>query len=163
MNHEKIISLDGLKKYWFDSYENVLFTNGCFDLFHAGHAKALNDIKKDSQSNCFLIVGVNSDKSIKKIKGESRPIINQNERAYVVACHRAVDMVFIFDEENVSSYIKMIRPNFWYKSSDYDIKSINQEERLSIEEVNGEIKFINLVDGISTSKIINKIGGIFIE
>ena len=145
------------------SYENVLFTNGCFDLFHAGHAKALNDIKKDSQSNCFLIVGVNSDKSIKKIKGETRPIINQNERAYVVACHRAVDMVFIFDEENVSSYIKMIRPNFWYKSSDYDIKSINQEERLSIEEVNGEIKFINLVDGISTSKIINKIGGIFIE
>lgn len=163
MNHKKIVSIEELIKYRADSNDLVLFTNGCFDLFHAGHAKALSDIKKDAGRDSFLIVGINSDKSVKNLKGESRPIITENQRAYIVACHEAVDMVFLFDEEDVSDYIKIIRPDFWYKSSDYTLESLNEKEKLNLSAVNGKLKLINLVEDISTTKIVKQIGGNLIE
>ena len=163
MNHEKIISVEKLTNIRFQLNKSILFTNGCFDLFHAGHAKALNDIKKDAGKDYILVIGINSNKSVKNIKGKFRPIISEEQRAYIVACHEAVDMVFIFDEEDVSPYIKIIRPDFWYKSSDYIFDSLNEKEKSNLQIVNGTIKFIDLVENISTSKIIKKIGGNLIE
>jgi rfaE bifunctional protein nucleotidyltransferase chain/domain len=163
MNHKKIISIEKLAKFWFNPNDSTLFTNGCFDLFHAGHAKALNDIKKDGGKDSVLVVGINSDKSVKNLKGEFRPIIPEEQRAYIVACHEAVDMVFIFDEEDVSPYIRIIRPDFWYKSSDYTFESLNEKEKLNLSAVNGSVKFIDLVEEISTTKIVRKIGRDLIE
>jgi rfaE bifunctional protein nucleotidyltransferase chain/domain len=163
MNHEKIVSIEKLAKTWFEPTDLTLFTNGCFDLFHAGHAKALSDIKKDAGKDSVLVVGINSDKSVKNLKGESRPIIPEEQRAYIVACHEAVDMVFIFDEEDVSPYIKIIRPDFWYKSSDYTFDSLNEKEKLNLLAVDGTVKLINLVEDISTTKIVKKIGRNLIE
>jgi rfaE bifunctional protein nucleotidyltransferase chain/domain len=163
MNHKKIVSIGELIKYWFNPNDLVLFTNGCFDLFHAGHAKALSDIKKDAGKDSVLVVGINSDKSVKNLKGEFRPIIPEEQRAYIVACHESVDMVFIFDEEDVSPYIKIIRPDFWYKSSDYTIDSINEKEKLNLLAVDGTLKLINLVEDISTTKIVKQIGRNLIE
>jgi len=163
MNHKKIISIEKLAKFWFDPNDLILFTNGCFDLFHAGHAKALNDIKKHGGEDSVLVVGINSDKSVKNLKGEFRPFIPEEQRAYIVACHEAVDMVFIFDEEDVSPYIRIIRPDFWYKSSDYTFESLNEKEKLNLSAVNGEVKFIDLVEDISTTKIVSKIGRALIE
>jgi len=163
MNHEKIVSVEKLAKTWFDPNNLTLFTNGCFDLFHAGHAKALSDIKKDAGKDSVLVVGINSDKSVKSLKGEFRPIIPEEQRAYIVACHEAVDMVFIFDEEDVSPYIKIIRPDFWYKSSDYTFDSLNEKEKLNLLAVDGTVKLINLVEDISTTQIVKKIGRNLIE
>jgi len=163
MNHKKIASIEKLANIRFKSNKLILFTNGCFDLYHAGHAKALNDIKKDAGKDSILIIGINSNESVKNIKGKFRPIISEEHRAYIVACHEAVDIVFIFDEEDVSSYIKIIRPDFWYKSSDYTFDSLNEKEKLNLLAVNGTVKLINLVEGISTSKIIKKIRRSLIE
>ncbi len=163
MNHKKIVSIEKLAKHWFNPHDLTLFTNGCFDLFHAGHSKALSDIKKDAGKDSFLVVGINSDKSVKNLKGEYRPIIPEEQRAYIIACHEAVDMVFLFDEEDVSSYIKIIRPDFWYKSSDYTLDSLNEKEKLNLLSVNGNVKFIDLVKDISTTQIVKKIGRNLIE
>lgn len=135
----------------------IVLTNGCFDLFHYGHASALDSIKERVGDDALLIVAVNSDKSVKRIKGDSRPIYNQEQRAYLVACHQAVDVVFIFDDDNIATYIKMISPDFWFKSEDYNLNSLNVLEKLAIAECGGQVLFTPLVNDVSTSIFIEKI------
>ena len=113
MKHKKILTFDAIKKERQLATEMELcgikqffiFANGCFDLFHAGHAHMLNNMKSMCSLNSKLVVGVNSDKSVRALKGSQRPIIPQGQRAYIVACQEAVDYVFIINkiDENIHS------------------------------------------------------------
>ena len=132
--------------------KKVVFTNGCFDILHAGHvdylskAKALGDI---------LIVGMNSDASIRNIKGPLRPIIPESERAALVAGLKAVDYVTLFDENTPGVLIDELVPDILVKGADWSIENIVGRER--VEANGGEVKTITFVSQQSTSKIINTI------
>ena len=130
------------------------FVNGCFDLFHAGHASLLNSAKSLSGTNSKLVVGINSDSSIKRLKGASRPIVSAVERAYIVACHEDVDYVFIFNDNGVSKYLKQLQPNFWYKGDEYSLDNLDKKEKRAMGEC--ILRPLPLTCGQSSSKIIDK-------
>jgi rfaE bifunctional protein nucleotidyltransferase chain/domain len=128
------------------------FTNGCFDILHFGHIELL----KKAKSKCdFLIVGLNSDKSIKKIKGNKRPILNLKNRIKVIKSIKYVNKVIVFDETNPLKVIKKIKPDIIFKGSDYKLKNIVgynfQMKR------NKKIEIIKLIGDISTTKILKKL------
>jgi rfaE bifunctional protein nucleotidyltransferase chain/domain len=163
MKHTKIISFEqikrerefarelekcGIKKFF-------IFTNGCFDLFHAGHASLLNTMKSACSLNSKLVVGINGDASVKALKGEGRPILSAKQRAYTVACHEAVDYVFIFNTKTVAKQLKELQPDFWCKGGDYDEQSLNKSELKA--SGNAILKVIPFVENISSTDIINKI------
>ncbi|RMG42194.1 MAG: HAD-IIIA family hydrolase [Candidatus Dadabacteria bacterium] len=152
---EKITTRDNLVKLagkFKGEGRKIGFTSGVFDLLHAGHV----DYLREAKSFCdLLIVAVNSDKSVKEIKGEKRPLIPESERAKVVAALEAVDYVFIFDDPNNNTNIKLLKPDVYIKAGDY------QKETLSsaplVEEYGGEVKLIKLKHDISTSSIVETI------
>jgi len=163
MKHKKIISFEeikrerefarevekcGIKKFF-------IFTNGCFDLFHAGHASLLNSMKSACSLNSKLIVAINGDSSVKKLKGQGRPILSAKQRAYTVACHEAVDYVFIFNTKTVAKHLKELQPDFWCKGGDYDESSLNKSEVKA--KGSAILKVIPFVENISTTQIINKL------
>jgi rfaE bifunctional protein nucleotidyltransferase chain/domain len=129
--------------------KKVVFTNGVFDLIHAGHvdylkkAKALGDI---------LIVGMNTDDSVRRIKGDKRPILKQDERAFIISNLKPVDYVVFFDEDTPQKLIDEIIPDILVKGADWSIDKIVGRE--TVEENGGEVKTITFVNNQSTSKII---------
>ena len=163
MKHKKIMTFDEVKKQRLFARELELmgikkffiFTNGCFDLFHAGHASLLNSMKNACSLNSKLVVGINGDASVKSIKGQDRPIISAKQRAYTVACHEAVDYVFIFNTKTVSKQLKELQPDFWCKGGDYDEDSLNKSELKA--KGNAILKVIPFIENVSTSDIIKKI------
>lgn len=155
MNHPKIVRPETIIYQCQIRGIKVAFTNGCFDLFHAGHAHLLQSIKQELPDDCALVVGVNGDKSVKKNKGPNRPIISQEQRAFLVACHESVDYVFLFDEKTVESYLRHFKPWRWYKGGDYSITTLDPVERLACGQT--EVRFIPFVEDISATKIIEKI------
>jgi|TARA_R100001460_G_scaffold103447_2_gene148634 D-beta-D-heptose 7-phosphate kinase/D-beta-D-heptose 1-phosphate adenosyltransferase len=163
MKHKKIISFEEIKREREFSRELekcgikkfFIFTNGCFDLFHAGHASLLNTMKSACSLNSKLVVGINSDASVKALKGEGRPILSAKQRAYTVACHEAVDYVFIFNTKTVAKQLKELQPDFWCKGGDYDEESLNKSELKA--SGNAILKVIPFVENISSTDIINKI------
>src|SRR5690554_4526285 len=130
----------------------VVLTNGCFDLLHAGHLKTFREAKKLGD---ILVVGLNSDCSVKTIKGEQRPLIAQADRAQLVAALEPVDYVVIFDEPTVDSLLEMINPDIYVKGGDYTLESLPEKE--TILRLGIKVFFIPMVKGISTTEIINKI------
>ena len=148
----KDIEKFGIKKFF-------IFTNGCFDLFHSGHATLLSAMKNCCSLNSKLIVGINSDSSVKSLKGKNRPILNSKQRAYTVACHESVDYVFTFDTKTVAKQLRELQPDFWCKGGDYDNDSLKKSELNAFwsNPTAGAIKFIPFIDNISTTDIINKI------
>lgn len=134
--------------------KTFVLTNGCFDLFHAGHAYGLN---KASEYGDLLWVGINSDKSVKELKGEHRPINSQNNRGYLLNSLKVVDGVFLFDKQNLADEILLLKPDTYVKSTDYNYDSMNKEERNALEKVGSKIFFVPLLEKHSTSLIINKI------
>jgi D-beta-D-heptose 7-phosphate kinase / D-beta-D-heptose 1-phosphate adenosyltransferase len=128
--------------------KKIVFTNGCFDLLHAGHVKYLEASKNFGD---ILIVGLNSNKSVKNIKGNDRPINSEYDRAYLLAALESVDYVVIFDEDTPINLIKSIRPDTLVKGADYEGKNVVGQE------IAKKLKLIDFVDGKSTSKIIKKI------
>ncbi len=128
--------------------KRIVFTNGCFDIIHAGHVDYLEKAKSFGD---FLIVGMNSDSSIKKIKGEKRPIIPENYRARVLEGLKPVDCVFIFDEETPLKVVKIVKPDVLVKGADWPI------EKIIGREFAKEVKRIPFKFDISTTKIIEKI------
>ncbi len=128
----------------------IVFTNGCFDIIHRGHVEYLNKAKKLGD---VLIVGINSDESVKKIKGDKRPIIPLYSRAYVLDNLKAVDFVVPFDEETPIELIKIIKPDVHVKGGDYKEEDLPEAE--IVKDYGGEIKIIPLIEGYSTTKIIN--------
>ncbi|MBA2852745.1 rfaE bifunctional protein nucleotidyltransferase chain/domain [Methanococcus maripaludis] len=130
----------------------IVFTNGCFDILHKGHVKYLSEAKKFGD---ILIVGINSDSSIKKIKGNKRQIIPLESRIEVLNAIKSVDFVIPFEEETPINIISVIKPDVHVKGGDYTVE--NLPESKIILEYGGNIKIINLVDGYSTTNIVSSI------
>ena len=130
----------------------VVFTNGCFDLLHPGHVRYLEEAKSLGD---VLVLGLNSDKSVRKLKGEGRPILNQEERAEVLSGLAAVDFITIFDEETPQSLIAVLQPDVLVKGGDWQIDQIVGKEE--VESAGGVVMSLPFVDGSSTSDIINRI------
>lgn len=135
--------------------KKIVATGGCFDILHAGHVQYL---EKSKEYGDILVLFLNSDKSIKQIKGNERPIVSEQERAEVVAGLGCVDYVCLFSETNPCRVIKEIQPDFWVKGADYEGKDI--PEKKIIESYGGEIKYIRFKDGCSSTNIIEKIKSI---
>jgi len=150
-----IVSLDELKKIR-ESYKKkskkVVFTNGCFDLIHSGHVDYL--IKARNLGD-YLIVGLNTDDSVRRIKGEKRPILNQNERAFILSSLKPVDFVCLFDEDTPAKIIGELIPDILIKGSDWSIDKIVGRD--IVEENGGKVVTIDFVNNQSTSNIINTI------
>jgi len=132
--------------------KKVVMTNGCFDILHSGHAHILEESKKLGD---ILIIALNSDKSVKKIKSSNRPIIAETDRAYVLSCLSSVDHIILFDEETPELVISKILPDILVKGSDYKGRKVAGEEIL--KKHNKEIVLLDLIDGKSSTAIINKI------
>jgi rfaE bifunctional protein nucleotidyltransferase chain/domain len=130
----------------------VVFTNGCFDLIHIGYIRLLQ--KAREQGDC-LVVAVNSDRSVRQIKGPPRPIIPEGQRAEVVAALACVDWVTIFDEPDPLVLIKLLKPDVLVKGSDWpEEKIVGASE---VKEAGGKVVRVQLVPGISTTTLIQKI------
>jgi len=149
---KSLTEIKALRRQFKQQKKKVVFTNGVFDLIHAGHvdyltkAKALGDI---------LIVGMNTDESVRSIKGDKRPILNQDERAFLVSSLKPVDYVILFSEDTPKEIIDEIIPDILVKGADWSIDKIVGRE--TVEKHGGEIKTIEFVNDQSTSKIIESI------
>lgn len=131
--------------------KKIVTTNGCFDLLHIGHMRYLKNAKEQGD---ILILGLNSDKSIRKLKGKFRPIIPEKERAEILSCLECVNYVVIFDELIPTKFISLIKPNIHVKGGDYNGRLIEQNE---VEKHGGEVKIVPVIKNCSTTSIINKI------
>jgi D-beta-D-heptose 7-phosphate kinase/D-beta-D-heptose 1-phosphate adenosyltransferase len=132
--------------------KKIVFTNGCFDIVHSGHVEYL---KKAKQLGDVLIVGLNSDSSVKSIKGKQRPINNQNDRAVVLSAFYFVDYVVIFDQSTPYELINVIKPDILVKGSDWHNKTIVGSD--IVIENGGKVVLIEYLEGKSTTTIIEKI------
>ncbi|MCS7284461.1 MAG: D-glycero-beta-D-manno-heptose 1-phosphate adenylyltransferase [Hydrogenobacter thermophilus] len=132
--------------------KKVVFTNGCFDILHAGHAHYL---KKARELGDILVVGLNSDASVRRIKGEKRPIIPQEMRAYLLDSLKGVDYVVIFEEDTPERLIELIKPDVLVKGSDWDLKDIVGADM--VLSYGGKVERISFEFNISTSAIIERI------
>jgi len=136
--------------------KRVVFTNGCFDLLHFGHAQYLAQAKKKGD---ILIVAVNSDRSVKKIKGPKRPIIDQKNRLGLIASLECVDYVLVFNQDTPLRVIKTLQPDVLVKGADWNKDSIVGGEEVCAK--GGRVSVIPLVKGLSTTNLIKKISGKF--
>ena len=132
--------------------KTVVFTNGCFDLLHVGHVKYLQATR---QLGDLLVLGLNSDDSIRRLKGPSRPLIGQEERAHILAALNCVDYVIVFNEDTPLEVITTLRPDILVKGGDYTPDGVVGREL--VESYGGQVELIDFVDGKSTTNIINKI------
>ena len=127
-------------------------TNGCFDILHVGHVRYLQATKK--LADCSIVM-LNSDKSVKLIKGETRPINNEQDRAEILTALSCVDYVVLFEERSPASLLEKIKPDIYTKGADYTIETL--PEREIVERCGIRVEFIEFIQGKSTTNIINKI------
>lgn len=147
----KIIGVAALKKKLSvlrEAGRTIAFTNGCFDLMHLGHVMYLQKAKRGDR---VLVVGLNSDQSIRRIKGRSRPIINQRSRAAVLAALESVDFVVIFNEDTPEKIIKAVGPDVLIKGADWKGKKVVGAD------IAKKVELVPYVKGFSTTQIIKKI------
>ena len=149
VSKDEVASLEASKG---NKEQVIVFTNGCFDIIHSGHLDLLKEARSYGDK---LIVGLNSDKSISKLKGPDRPIIGQSERKKILSALKFVDEVIIFNEENPLKLIKKLKPSILVKGADYSKEQVVGGE--FVESYGGEIKLVKLTKGKSSSKIINKL------
>ena len=133
--------------------QRIVFTNGCFDILHAGHVRYLEEAH--SLGYC-IVLGLNTDASVRRLKGETRPVNTELDRAAVTGALAAVDYVVLFDEPTAETLIEKVRPAVYVKGGDYTRETL--PEAKVVEKYGGEVHFIDLVPGRSTTKIIEKIG-----
>ena len=133
--------------------KKIVFTNGCFDILHAGHVRYLTAAKSFGD---ILILGLNSDESVKMLKGANRPINNEKDRAEVLLGLKAVDYVVIFGERTAEKLIAEVRPDVYVKGGDYTIDKI--PEAKIVQSYGGRVELVQFVAGHSTTKIIEAIG-----
>ncbi len=132
--------------------KKTVFTNGCFDILHVGHVRYLTAAKNFGD---VLIVGLNTDESVKKLKGASRPVNNQNDRAEVLLGLKAVDHVIFFGEDTAENLIAELQPDVYVKGGDYTLDTL--PEAKIVQAYGGQIELVKLVEGKSTTNIIKKI------
>ncbi len=151
----KIVSREDLKRLLAQESggkREVVFTNGCFDLLHVGHVKYLQAARK---LGGLLVLGLNSDASIRRLKGDNRPLIGQDERAHILAALHCIDYIVVFDEDTPLELIEAIRPDILVKGGDYTPEAVVGRDL--VESYGGRVELIQFVDGKSTTNIINKI------
>lgn len=151
----KIVDLSGLQHQisrWRILGKTISFTNGCFDILHQGHIASLSDAAKEAD---FLVVGVNSDASTRRLKGEQRPINDQQARATLLAALLMVDAVIIFEEDTPLELIKAVLPDVLVKGGDYTLEQIVGAKE--VMESGGRVVINPIVPGYSTSGLIEKI------
>ena len=134
--------------------QRIVFTNGCFDLLHVGHVRYLTAAK---QLGDILVVGLNSDASVRQLKGADRPINPEADRAEILAALTVVDHVVIFAEMRVNRLITILRPDLYVKGGDYSVDNLDRGEVDALRSVGAEIKILPLVPGRSTTRLIEAI------
>lgn len=150
-----VLSVDDflpVRKELKEKNKKLVFTNGCFDILHAGHVDYLNKARSMGDA---MIVALNSDSSVKRIKGELRPIVNQEERAFIISNLKCVDYVTFFDEDTPKEIIDKIIPDILVKGADWKIDNIIGRD--VVEQHGGEVKTIEFINFQSTSKIIETV------
>ena len=145
-------NLQSLLTYWRLKDNKIVFTNGCFDLLHKGHIEYLST---SADNGDVLVVGLNSDDSVKRIKGDNRPIQDESSRAITLASLKMVTVVVLFDEDTPYNLINEIQPDVLVKGADYQEDEIVGAD--IVKDRGGEIITVNLSEGYSTTNIINKI------
>ena len=153
--NSKIYSLDTLTTQvdkWKATGNKVVFTNGCFDIIHRGHIEVL---ARTANLGEKLIIGLNSDQSIQKLKGEDRPIIDEQSRAILLAALSFVDAIVLFSEDTPLKLISTLLPDVLAKGGDYEIETIVGHE--IVQKNGGKVKLVPFLDGFSSTTIIDKI------
>jgi rfaE bifunctional protein nucleotidyltransferase chain/domain len=155
MSMEKIKTLDEIvliRQRLRSEGKKLVFTNGCFDILHAGHVRYLKEARAMGDA---LVLGLNSDKSVRVLNGEGRPIVPEDERAEVLASLACIDFIFVFDDLTPQRVIDAIVPDILVKGADWGISEIVGRE--TVEKAGGSVRNIPLVEGTSTTDIIHKI------
>ncbi len=134
--------------------KKVVATNGCFDLLHVGHVRYLQAARALGD---FLAVGLNSDDSVRELKGSGRPITSENDRAELLAALQCVDLVTVFPQIRATQFIAAVRPAIYVKGGDYRAETLDEEERAVLKEIGAEIRLIPFEAGYSTSRLIEQI------
>ena len=151
---DKILDLERVTKRaaeWRASGETIVFTNGCFDLLHVGHITLLEDCRRFGSK---LILGLNTDASVSRLKGPSRPIVGERERAKVMSALAAVDAVVLFDEDTPLELIRALKPNVLVKGGDYSVETVVGHE--DVIASGGRVEIVPTVEGFSTTNIVKK-------
>jgi rfaE bifunctional protein nucleotidyltransferase chain/domain len=151
---QTISALKAMVTRWQKTGEKVVFTNGVFDLLHIGH---ITYMAKAAELGNKLVIGLNSDSSVKRIKGDDRPVNDQNNRAALLAALFFVDAIIVFDEDTPLNLITTLMPDILVKGADYAIENIVGGKEVLAN--GGEVKTIDFVDGYSSTSIIKKIRG----
>ncbi len=131
--------------------QKVVATNGCFDILHTGHVDYLAQAQRMGD---LLIVGVNSDSSVKALKGEQRPFVTEQDRAEMLLSLRWVDAVCIFNELRAAEFLRQCRPDVYVKGGDYDMESMDGSEKFILDRIGAEVRFVPLLPGKSTSLFV---------
>jgi len=153
--NSKISNLDALTSQvekWKATGNKVVFTNGCFDIIHRGHIDVL---ARTADLGDKLIIGLNSDQSIQKLKGKDRPIIDEQSRAILLAALTFVDAIVLFSEDTPLKLISALLPDVLAKGGDYEIETIVGNK--IVQQNNGKVKLVPFLDGFSSTNIIDKI------
>jgi rfaE bifunctional protein nucleotidyltransferase chain/domain len=154
---EKVVSWEKLPAWraaMRASGKRLVVTNGCFDLLHLGHVTYLETGRNMGDA---LLVGLNSDESVRQLKGESRPVNCETDRAAVLAALESVDGVCIFGDKTATRFLAAAQPDVYLKGGDYTLETLNQDERRAVEQTGGKIVIIPFVPGKSTTELLKKI------
>lgn len=152
--HSKVTSwreLPHLLSHWRSQGKKVVFTNGCFDILHLGHVTLL---EKASEQGDVLIVALNSDESVRRAKGEERPVNNQVQRARVLADLQVTDAVVIFEEDTPENLLALVRPDVLVKGAEYALEQVVGGS--FVESYGGEVARVQMVKGYSTTKAVDE-------
>ena len=153
----KIVELDELSnrcEKLRSAGKKIVATNGCFDLLHVGHVRYLQAARAFGD---LLVVGLNGDRSVLQLKGAGRPIATQHDRAEILAALACVDLVTIFPELRATKFLAAVRPAVYVKGGDYTPRTLNEEERAILKEIEAAIRLIPFEAGYSTSGLIEQI------
>lgn len=146
-------ALSGVRDQMERAGQRLVFTNGCFDLLHAGHVRYLQQARELGHA---LAVGLNSDRSVRELKGEGRPINAEDDRAEVVAALGCVDYVVIFDGKRATDLLRAVRPQVYAKGGDYTPESLDPDERAILAAADAEVQILPLLPGRSTTAVLER-------
>lgn len=154
---DKILDLTGavaLRERYDREGRRLVFTNGCFDLLHLGHVTYLEAARRLGDG---LLLALNSDRSVRELKGPARPVVAEGQRAAVMAALECVDGVIVFDSLRVDGILRKVKPHLYTKGGDYTAETLNPDERAAVLSGGGEIEIIPFVEGCSSSSVIERI------
>jgi rfaE bifunctional protein nucleotidyltransferase chain/domain len=155
-----ILTLDQVSTWRTEQRETgkrVVATNGCFDILHLGHVRYLSQARELGD---VLIVGLNSDESVKKLKGADRPINSEDDRAEILNALRIVDAVVIFPEVRATGFLNAVQPDVYVKGGDYTLDQLDRDEVATVQKHGGRIEILPIVPGRSTTSLLKRIGAI---